>query len=72
MRNSAYLQLAKSAAQCEKSGNLSEAANLWKQANVLAVLKANRDWTAHRANVCEIRLMRQDDEYACVKTGGAA
>ncbi len=56
MRNSLYSEIARSAALHENAGSLTQAAKLWRQANELAVLKANLDWTAHRAHVCEARL----------------
>jgi hypothetical protein len=71
MRNYPYSQIARSAAQCEESGSLSEGAVLWHQASEIAVLDANRDWSAHRANVCKIRMMRLA-KAARVRNGGVA
>lgn len=56
MRTSRYSEIARSAAIHENAGSLNQAAKLWRQANELAILKDNVDWTAHRAHVCESRL----------------
>lgn len=71
MRTSRYSEIARSAAQCERLGYLADAKNLWNQANELAVLKDNVDWTAHRAHVCERRLLLQAKPLR-VRNGGAA
>lgn len=71
MRTSRYSEIARSAAECERLGYLADAKNLWNQANELAVMKANLDWTAHPANVCERRL-RLAAKAARVRKGGAA
>ncbi len=71
MTRSLYSHIAHSAAQCERLGYLDDAKNLWNQANELAVRKANRDWSAHRANVCERRLELQAKPLR-VRSGGAA
>lgn len=69
MRRSLNSHIARSAALHEKSGSLNEAAKLWRQANEIAVLKANLDWTAHRAHVCEKRLQLQAKPLR-VRNGG--
>lgn len=70
MRTSRYSEIARSAAIHENAGSLNQAAKLWRQANELAVLKANLDWTAHRAHVCEARL-RLAAKAARVRNGAA-
>lgn len=72
MRTSRYSEIARSAAQCERLGYLADAKNLWNQANDLASLKANQDWTSVRANVCETRLLRLAAKSPRVRNGGAA
>lgn len=59
------------ATRSARRNSLTQAAKLWRQANELAVLKDNVDWTAHRAHVCEARL-RLAAKAARVKNGGAA
>ncbi|OIV47395.1 hypothetical protein BK025_04570 [Sodalis sp. TME1] len=71
MTRSLYSHIARSAALHEKAGSLTQAAKLWRQANELALLKANVDWTAHRAHVCESRL-RLAAKPLRVRNGGAA
>ncbi|AHF74786.1 hypothetical protein SOPEG_3515 [Candidatus Sodalis pierantonius str. SOPE] len=69
MTRSLYSHIARSAAIHENAGSLTQAANLWRQANELAVLKANLDWTSHRAHVCEARLSLAA-KAARVRNGG--
>ncbi|CAK8740687.1 hypothetical protein SODG_004164 [Sodalis praecaptivus] len=71
MRTSRYSEIARSAALHENAGSLTQAAKLWRQANELAVMKDNVDWTAHCAHVCEARL-RLATKAARVRNGGAA
>lgn len=72
MSASRYSEIARSAAQCERLGYLDDAKKLWRQANEIAVLKANRDWTSVRASVCEIRLRRLTAKSPRLRNGGAA